>query len=90
MHAIVTVPSCYKDFAEMLSSQYAKEKADNRHMLCKILSTVRFLARQGLPLCGSGHEDDSNFIQLLKLRGTDNLRITEWIERKSSKYRHAK
>ena len=34
----------------MLSSQHAKEKADNRHMLYKILSNVRFLARQGLPL----------------------------------------
>ena len=31
-HAIFTVPSCYKDCAEMLS-QHAKEKSDNRHML---------------------------------------------------------
>ena len=46
MHAIVTVPSCYKDF---LSSQHAKEKADNRHMLYKILSADHFLARPGLP-----------------------------------------
>ena len=33
MHAIFSVPSCYKDCAEMLSSQHAKEKADNKHML---------------------------------------------------------
>ena len=85
-HAIVTVPSCYKDCAEMLSSQHAKEKADSRHMLLKILSNVRFLARQGLPLRGSGQGDDSNFIQLLKLRGTDDVRLAEWIQRKSSKY----
>ena len=85
-HAIVTVPSCYKDCAEMLSSQHAKEKADSRHMLLKILSNVRFLARQGLPLRGSSQGDDSNFIQLLKLRGTDDVRLAEWIQRKSSKY----
>lgn len=29
---------------------------------------------------------DSNFIQLLKLCGTDDVRMTEWIERKSGKY----
>ena len=32
-HAIFTVPSCYKDCGEMLSSQHAKEKSDNQHML---------------------------------------------------------
>ena len=55
-------------------------------MLLKILSNVRFLARQGLPLRGSSQGDDSNFIQLLKLRGTDDVRLAEWIQRKSSKY----
>ena len=78
--------AAYKDCAEMLSSQHAKEKADSWHMLYKILSNVRFLARQGLPLRGSGQGDEGNFIQLLKLRGTDDLRMTEWVERKSSKY----
>ena len=29
MNIIVTVPSCYKDCAKMLSSQHAKEKVDN-------------------------------------------------------------
>ena len=71
----------------MLSSQHAKEKADNRHMLYKILSNARCLARQGrLPLRGSSQGDDGNFIQLLKLRGTDDVRMTEWMERKRSKY----
>ena len=70
----------------MLSSQHAKEKADNRHMLYKILSNVRFLVQQGLPLCRSSQGDDSNFIQLLKLRGTDDVRMTEWYEWKSSEY----
>ena len=30
--------------------------------------------------------DDSNFTQLLKFCGTDDVRMTEWIEQKSSKY----
>ena len=74
MHAIIAV---YKDCTEMLSSQHAKEKADNRHVLYEILSNVRFLARQGLPLRGSGQGDDSNFIQLLKFCGTDDVRMIE-------------
>ena len=44
MHAIFVVLSCYKDCAEMQSSQHAKEKADSQHMLYKILSNVQFLA----------------------------------------------
>jgi len=54
--------------------------------LYKILSNVQFLAQQGLPLRGSSQGDVSNFNQLLKLRETDDVRMTEWIERKSSKY----
>ena len=51
-----------------------------------ILSNVRFLARQGLPLRGDGNECDSNFIQLLKLHGEDDSRVLGWIGRKSDKY----
>ena len=45
-----------------------------------------FLAQQGLPLHESSPRDDSIFIQLLKLRGTDDVQMTGWVERESSKY----
>ena len=45
-----------------------------------------FVAQQGLPLHRSSPRDDNIFIQLLKLRGTDDVQMTGWIERKSSKY----
>ena len=83
---MVTVPSSYKDCAEMLSSQHAKEKAENRQMLLKILSSLGFLAHQGLALRGSGGGEDSNFIQLMKLQGMDDSRILDWIGKKSNKY----
>ena len=41
-----------KDVDEMLSSAHAEEKAENRKALYIILSTVCFLAQQGLPLRG--------------------------------------
>ena len=83
VHSTITVPKCYKDCAEMLSTQHAKEKGDNRHMLYKLLSNIRFLARQGLALRGNGQEEDSNFVHLMKLRGMDNPRVFDWIQKRS-------
>ena len=75
-----------RDVGESLSTQHAKEKLERRKCFLKILQNVRFLARQGLPLRGDGKEEDSNFKQLLKLRGTDNPRIFEWLTKKTDKY----
>ena len=58
---MVFIPKCYKDCGEMLSSEHAKEKAENQQILYKILTNVRYLAREGLPLRGDGTEDDSNY-----------------------------
>ena len=45
----------------------------------------KFLARQGLPLCG--HDDaESNFMQLLELRKLDDPGLAKWLERKVDKY----
>lgn len=55
----------------------------------KLLSSIMFLARQGLALRGDGAgEPDSNFIQLLQLRAQDedDSKLAGWMKRKSSKY----
>ena len=52
----------------------------------KILSNIKFLARQGLPLRGHGDEMNLNFMQLMKLRGEDDTTISTWLQRKSNKY----
>ena len=52
-----------------------------------VISSVCFLARQGLPLRGDGPlEQDSNFNQLLKLRGEDCPLIKIILEKKQLKY----
>ena len=66
--------------------QHAKEKECNRKMLLKILSSIRYLGRQGLALQGDGDEDDGNFLQLLKLKGEDDPAMLEWLKRKVNKY----
>ena len=70
----------------MLDKQVATEKQANRQYLLKVLSTVRFLARRGLALCGSGDESDSNLHQLLLLQGEDFPSMTKYMERKQLKY----
>jgi hypothetical protein len=82
---MVTMPSS-KNVAESLSSQLAMEKLERRQCFLKILSNVRFLARQGLPFRGHGDEKDSIFFQLLKLRGEDNTKVTDWLNKKTDKY----
>ena len=42
------------DVADMLSQAAATEKKNNREYLLKIISSIRFLGRQGLPLRGDG------------------------------------
>ena len=44
----------------MLSSQYAQEKRSNRNYLMQIVSTIRFLARQGQLLLLLLHAKDNN------------------------------
>ena len=70
----------------MLSRQDATEKKANREYLLKPLSSVRFLARQGLPLRGDDNEADANLHQLLVLRGEDYSPMSKFLERQQLKY----
>ena len=72
MIVTVDLPSSVKDIAETLQRELTKQKSENRQMLLKILSNIRFLARQSIAIRGDGDEENSNFIQLFKLRGEDD------------------
>ena len=85
----ITIPSTHADIGESLSSQHAQEKLERQKCFLKLLSNVRFLARQALPLQGDGDESDSNYIQLLKLHGEDDPRVFEWLKKKTDKYTSA-
>ncbi len=61
----ITLPATAKDIGESLSSQLAKDRLERRQCFLKLLSNVRFLARQVLPLRGGGDESNSNYMQLL-------------------------
>ena len=69
------------DVGVMLSSQLAKEKQSNREYLLHVMSTIRFLARQALPLRGD-RDEDSNFYQLLVLCGESKPEIKAMMDKK--------
>ena len=70
----------------MLSKAHAQEKSENRQVLLTILSNLIFLARQACAIRGDGNENDSNFIQLFKLRDEDNPIVYEWMLKCTDKY----
>ena len=83
---LFTLPATTRDIGEALSAAHAEEKLENCKCLLKILSNLRFLARQSCAIRGDGDEGDSNFIQLFKLRGEDDPKVFEWMMKRSNKY----
>ena len=68
VEVMIVLPSATKDVSELLVTQLAKEKEHNRRMFLKIVSSIRFLSRQGMAFRGDRNDEDSNFLQLLRLK----------------------
>ena len=47
---VITIPSTTKDVGELLSKEHAKEKVINRRKFVKIVTSIKYLARQGISL----------------------------------------
>ena len=74
---VVTLPATTKDVGESLSEAHEGEKVIARQNLLKILSNLRFLARQTQALRDHGDEEDSNFTQLIYLRAEQDPSLLE-------------
>ena len=82
---ILSLPRSTKHIGEHLSQAFSQEMEQNGKMLLKIISSIRYLARQGLALRGKGiNECDGNFIQYLK--SLESGDVSEWLQKKSNKY----
>ena len=95
--AVEKIPKTTANVGDMISSEYAKQKLQNRAMLLIILSSIRYLSRQGIALRGRyksgdddighvGGEPDSNVVQLLKLRAQDIPQLMHWMGRNQDKF----
>ena len=61
---------------------------ENRQCLIKIIESIQYLrltSVQGLALTGGQSDDDSNFMQLLKLRSKNFFKLKQWLEKKNRK-----
>ena len=83
---MITLPRTTGDVAKMLSSTLAAEKRDNQCYLLKVAESIKFLARQSIPLLGDGDEEDSNYMQLLHLHVADDLQLLSCMQQKKGKY----
>ena len=80
-----TVPCCGN--VREMSNQAVKDYMEqNRRCLLKIIECLQFLGRQGLALRGDDNDENSNFIQLLKLRSKDFPELSKWMLKKTDKY----
>lgn len=66
------IPDICGGISAKLSTAFDSKRSINRRNLLKILSNVRFLARQAIPLRGRRSGKDSNFTQLYILREEDS------------------
>ena len=87
---LFTIPNTCGDISAQLSTTFNEARSVNRQNLLKILSNVKFLARQVLPLRGHGSGEDSNFTQLYILPEEDTEGLKAWrTEKKINKYVHS-
>ena len=83
---LIEIPKSTEDVPEMIKSNSTEVKSQNRACLIKIISYLRYLARQGLPLRGHGNDQDSNFKQLLTCHAEDDPVFSEWLNRKNQNF----
>ena len=84
---VITIPATHKDISECISSASGEQRRHNRSCFMKVLTSLQFLARQGLPVRGEGEgELNGNLSQLLSLRSQDDLKLVEWLKKKTDKY----
>ena len=83
--SMIELPKKCRGVAEIHSDKLTEQKQLKRRIFVKVLQNTQFLARQGLALQGND-DKESNFLQLMKLRGKDDSNIELWIQKKTDKY----
>ena len=79
------VPQC-GDASEMIDANEKKRRDLNWRIFLTILEILQFLARQGYTLRGDDDEE-SRFIQLPKLGSKLFPELTDWLSRRSEKFK---
>ena len=67
----IVIPNTNHNIIDLTNSNAQQIRKQNRHYLAKITGTMQNLASQGVAFQGD-NDEESNFIQLLKLRVNDD------------------
>ena len=70
-HSNLRFRSSNTDVDAQLSAHHMEEQRKARNTLMKIVTTLQYLAQQGLPIRGK-EASDGNFAKLLELRSGDD------------------
>ncbi|KAK7925889.1 hypothetical protein WMY93_008199 [Mugilogobius chulae] len=83
--AVVAAAKSNINVATQISAAKQKQIADARKALLAIFSSIQYLMCQGLSIRGKTDED-SNIIQLLKVRAQDIPELKSWLAQKENKW----
>ena len=81
----ITLHLTTKDVGEHISSVHEQDKANNRTAVMKMLSNIRFLARQDITNVGTDNEIILTS-HMFNLRTEDNPALATWLVKKTNKY----
>lgn len=77
-----------KSQTQFISAGHLQQMMDNRTALLKIFSTLKALARQGVPIRGSHNDENSNFMTIVKTRAEDVGELKSWLQRDGHRWLH--
>ena len=84
-HAVKILRDKSANIQSLMDKDHARNESEKTACLKKVVTTLRFLARQAEAF--RGHSDiDSNFTQLLMLRAEDDPILKSWLNKKRLKY----
>ena len=81
---LIEIPKFTKDVATMFKTNMTETQRENRTTWLKIISCLRYLARQGLSFRGHGDEKDTDLKQLICFRAEDDSAFAKWLKEKKS------
>ncbi len=84
VEVMITLPATTCNVSELLSKQHAIQKIKNRDALFEIMSSIKYLCRQGLAL--RGDNEDGNLTQLLLMKAESDPNLKQWLKRKENVY----
>ena len=85
VNRFVEVPSSTNDIVGTVTKNLLEIQQKDVSAIMKILSSIRYLARQRLPL-RSHNDSESDFRQLLLLRAEDDPNFLEWLHKETNRF----